>query len=83
MNSDERKREILAWQQRLEDRFSHAGIVGGLYLSLLIELEHQCGRHFVVKYHGHRVLVDSFFEFFGQTLETAKDAVARNGWPNN
>lgn len=81
MASDDRKRQIHNWQKTLEDAFSFGEIVGGRFLLPLIDLEKAVGEHFVTKYRGHRVLIDSFFDFFGRTLQTAAHVVTRLGWP--
>jgi hypothetical protein len=73
--------EIKAWQDKLFAAFSHDDVLGGRVLMPTLELEGLCGEHFVRKYHGHRVLMDAFMDFFGQTI---LEQIAVNqviGWP--
>jgi hypothetical protein len=57
------------WQQRLEDNFSYRGVVGGRLLPLVMKQEQLCGAQFIRTFHGHRILTDSFLDFFAQTLD--------------
>jgi len=43
--------------------------------------EQDCREHFIRKFHGHRILLDSFIDFFAQTLTHAIARRLRNGWP--
>lgn len=83
MALNDREREIRKWQEKLEEAFSYQNVVGGRFLLPLIDQERAVGQHFVEKYRGHRVLIDSFFDFFGRTLQTAAHVVTRVGWPAN
>jgi hypothetical protein len=75
MNVDE-------WQTRLEEHFTENGIIGGKLVDI-IKQERECGNYVIQKYHGQRVLIDSFFSFFIETLEKAIEIVQSNGWPEN
>lgn len=43
--------------------------------------EKTTGKAFVDKFHGHRVLTDSFMEFFAETLEGQRQFCLYKGWP--
>lgn len=75
--------KIKAWQDSLFDAFSHNGVLGGAVLSSVLEAEPLVGGTFINKYYGHRVLADSFMEFFGRTLMTQLAFNQTNGWPQN
>jgi hypothetical protein len=79
----DRKAHIAAWQKGLEEAFSTDEIVGGKYLAEVQAEEDECGACIVFKYRGHRVVHDSFFEFFGATLTLAFQHVRQFGWPPN
>ncbi len=72
--------DVSVWQKRLEENFSHRGIVGG-HLLEIIEMEKAYGEFFVKKYHGQSVLIDSFQSFFIETLQVAQDWIQSKGWP--
>ena len=74
-------RDIGEWQRRLEDCFSYKGVVGGRLLPAVMKQEKICGAHFVHKFHGHRVLADSFLDFFAVTLRSAAAGHDARGWP--
>jgi hypothetical protein len=75
--------EIIDWQKRLEEMFSHNDIVGGRFLLQAMNEEDAAGEHFIKKYRGHRVLTDSFLEFFGETILTQIGFNNENGWPQD
>jgi len=66
-----RENQVREWQRRLAETFSSNGIVGGRLLWSVIDQEDRAGAQFVEKFKGYRVLIDSFFEFFGESLEHA------------
>jgi hypothetical protein len=71
------------WQQRLEDNFSYRGVVGGRLLPLVMEQERLCGAQFIRTFHGHRILTDSFLDFFAQTLDSTAALRYQIGWPQD
>ena len=74
---------IKAWQERLESAFSHNGEVGDRFLRGVREREYDTGAAFVDKFHGHRVLTDSFLDFFGQTIRFQSFYNNTIGWPQD
>ena len=83
MSSKDRGEEILRWQNQLEEAFSYNDVVAEQYLAPLIEQEKLAGLHFVERYHGHRILIDSFYDFFVWTLDLASDVIAQRGLPTS
>ena len=75
--------DLESWQRRLEEYFSHDGIVGGKFLTYVMQREDEVGAEFVNKYHGHRVLIDSFQEFLFETLHLTFNNIAKAGWPQS
>ena len=80
---DEKTTEIKRRQTLLFDAFSYEGVLGNRYLGPAMDLEKETGNVFVETYHGHRVLTDSFLEFFGETLIQQIALNNKVGWPNN
>jgi hypothetical protein len=78
MSSDQ---EIKAWQERLEKAFGQDGVVGGRFLRVARKREQDTGAAFVDKFHGHRILTDSFMDFFGETLRFQSFFNGQQGWP--
>lgn len=74
--------EIKKRQTMLFDAFSHNGVLGERYLGKAMDLEKAIGEAFVNTYHGHRVLTDSFLDFFGGTLLQQIELNNKVGWPN-
>jgi hypothetical protein len=83
MTDEESERRILQWQERLHAAFDHNGVVGGKFLSGIMQLEKLVGEIFVRRYHGHRLLTDAFLDFFGETLQTQLALHLQHGWPSN
>jgi hypothetical protein len=83
MNDEERKRAIIEWQDQLHDVFGYKGVLGGKFLSPTMELEGLAGKHFVKKFHGHRLLTDAFLDFYAETMQRQLSFHARAGWPTN
>jgi hypothetical protein len=83
MTDEERKQRILQWQNRLHDAFDYNGVLGGKFLSAMMDLEQLVGGLFVQKYHGHRVLTDAFLDFFAETLQSQQAFHLQYGWPSN
>jgi hypothetical protein len=79
-NKDEKIKE---WQNKLLAKFSNNGAPGGPLLSRAIETEANTGAEFLEKWYGHRVLTDSFMEFFGETLLSQWTFNNSKGWPQN
>jgi hypothetical protein len=70
-----------AWQERLENNFSYEGEVGGKLLAKTMAAEQRIGALFVDKFYGHRVLTDSFLEFFTETLDEQAGFSQQHGRP--
>jgi hypothetical protein len=83
MADDKRAAEIKKWQDGLFDAFRHNGVLGDRYFGPVLEMEPQIGGVFVNKYYGHRVLTDSFMDFFGETLSRQRDYNEQKGWPKD
>jgi hypothetical protein len=79
-NEDEK---VKAWQKRLEDMFTEDGVVGGKLLTRTIAAEQRIGVAFAEKWHGHRILTDSFVGFFAETLDEQVGFSQQNGWPRD
>src|SRR5580658_5655973 len=75
--------EIRAWQDKLKAAFARDGVVGGKFLQSARDTEARVGCAFWNKFHGHRVLTDSFLEFFGETLQNQWGLNNQIGWPQN
>jgi hypothetical protein len=58
---------VSEWQTRLERTFSGERVVP------IVEAERECARRFVEKFIGHRVITDSFLDFYVETLELANE----------
>jgi len=74
--------DVSEWQKRLVDTFSTDEIVGKRLMAI-IEMEKAYGLHVVNGYHGYRVLTDSFFDFYMETLQAANDWISMNGFPSD
>lgn len=83
MADEERAAKIKHWQDSLFDTFSYKGVLGGKFLGPVMDIEPRVGAAFVEKYYGHRVLVDAFLDFFGETLWGQFDANRQLGWPED
>jgi len=83
MTDEMRAAEIKKWQDGLFDAFRHNGVLGDRYFGPVLELEPLVGGVFVEKYFGHRVLTDSFMDFFGETLSKQGEFNSKNGWPQD
>lgn len=83
MTAEKKPADPHGWQREIEEAFAFDGVIGGAYLSELIELEREAGAAFVGQYAGHRVLTDAFFDFFSGTLTNVTDLVRQVGWPPN
>lgn len=70
------------WQNRLEETFSVDGIVGRRLLDIL-DAEKAYGVHIAKTYHGHLCLINSFFDFYIETIQKAMEWTQENGWPND
>ena len=73
--------DVGEWQKTLEDNFSYNGLIGGRILPSTMEQERICGAYFIQKFHGHRVLADSFLDFFAVTVRSAGEGHIKHGWP--
>jgi hypothetical protein len=81
--TDEKSEKIKAWQNKLLAAFSPDGSPGGRFLASSIAAEEKTGGEFMEKWYGHRVLTDSFMEFFGETLHLQWAHNNSKGWPLN
>jgi hypothetical protein len=72
---------VREWQKTLEDNFSYKGLTGGRILPSTMKQERTCGAYFIQKFHGHRVLADSFLDFFAVTVRSAGEGHIKHGWP--
>ena len=61
---------VAEWQRRLEKYFMVGGVTGNSLIPVLT-MESDFGRYVVVRFHGQFVLMDSFFEFFIDTIDKA------------
>jgi hypothetical protein len=71
------------WQNRLEETFTYNGVIGGRILPSTIEQERICGSYFIHKFVGHRILADSFLDFFAVTVRSAAEGHSKHGWPSD
>jgi hypothetical protein len=83
MADEERAAEIKKWQDGLFDAFCHEGVLGDKYFGPVLDMEPEIGAVFVHKYYGHRVLTDSFMDFFGETLSKQAEFNGKKGWPQD
>jgi hypothetical protein len=83
MTDDITAAKIKVWQDNLLTAFSHNGGPGGKYLASTMATEQKTGGAFMEKWYGHRVLTDSFVEFFGETLHDQWTFNNAKGWPQN
>jgi hypothetical protein len=74
--------EIKKRQQLLFDAFRHNDMLGGRYLAPVVDLESEIGAKLSDTYYGHRILTDSFLDFFGGTLLQQIELNNKVGWPN-
>jgi hypothetical protein len=81
--ADDKSAMIKAWQNKLLAAFSQNGTPGGRFLANAIAEEQKTGAEFMDKYYGHRVLTDSFMEFFGEALHSQWAYNNSKGWPQN
>src|SRR3954471_2493265 len=72
--------DVGEWQRALEDNFTFNGVIGGMILPSTMEQERICGSYFVKKFHGHRILADSFLDFVAITLRSVGDGHSKHGW---
>ena len=61
------------WQKRLVDAFTYDGTVGGR-LSHVISLEEKYGLEIIARFRGRGMLIDSFSDFYIETLNRSADA---------
>lgn len=74
--------DVSDWQERLEKYFTVNGTVGGHLLDIL-DQEEKYGEYIITTCHGQRVLMDSFFSFFIETIRTANSIIKSKGWPSH
>ncbi len=75
--------DVQEWQDRLEAVFSGPSNIVGERLSEIIEMETEHKLHMVREYRGHRFLSDSFFDFYIETFQVARNWVNKNGFPDD
>src|SRR5260370_36395833 len=73
--------EIKAWQDRLITTFRANGAVGVRFLADARAAERVTGAAFDHKFHGPRVLTDSFLEFFGGIFGAQPSLKDKKTWP--
>lgn len=61
--------KVAKWQKRLEDTFSGRSKIIGEALLPTIELEQKYEKHFITKFHGQDVILNSFEGFYIDTLK--------------
>jgi hypothetical protein len=83
MPDNDQAQKIKKWQDSLTEAFSYGGVLGGKYLLPALASEPQVGDAFLGKYFGHRVLTDSFMDFFGETISKQAEYNNKNGWPQD
>jgi hypothetical protein len=81
--ADDSNDRIKKWKDSLFDAFAKDRVLGARHLLPILDLEPQVGAVFVDKYYGHRVLADSFMDFFAETLSTQAKFNGDNGWPQD
>jgi hypothetical protein len=74
--------DVAQWQERLTQNFTVKGHVGG-NLFEIFEKEKACGHYFATTFQAQSVLIDSFLSFFVETLKSARQWIASNGWPSD
>ena len=74
--------EIKKRQQLLFDAFRHNDVLGGRYFAPVVDIECEIGARLSDTYYGHRILTDSFLDFFGGTLLQQIELNNKAGWPN-
>ena len=74
--------DVAEWQKRLERYFTVDGVIGG-HLLEIIDKEKKYGEYVITKFHGQRVLMDSFFSFFIETIRVANSQIKNKGWPTS
>jgi len=72
---------VSEWQTRLERTFGQEGLIGIRVLPIH-DAENECARRFVEKFAGHRVLTDSFQDFYVDSLGLAAKWVRAHGLPD-
>jgi hypothetical protein len=69
--------------EKSRTHFTYNGVTGGRLLPSVLTQEQICGSYFIGKFHGHRVLADSFLDFFAVTLRSAAAGHYESGWPGD
>lgn len=72
--------DVAEWQKRLEKHFIGNGHIGG-HLTSIIKKEREYGQFVASTYHGQFALIDSFFSFYIEILQTANKIIEEQGWP--
>ncbi|MFH1934636.1 MAG: hypothetical protein ABIN18_24090 [Pseudomonadota bacterium] len=73
--------DVAEWQKRLEDNFSFRGRIDRNLLEVY-KMEKAYGEYLNNTFHGQRVLINSFQDYFVETIHCALDWVNQNGWPD-
>jgi hypothetical protein len=81
--ASQKDEQIRQWQNNLLATFSEDGAPGGPLLASTVSAERKAGGDFMDKFYGHRVLTDSFMQFFGETLRLQWAYNNSKGWPQN
>jgi len=72
--------DVTDWQNRLEKYFKVGGVVGRHLLDI-IDSESAYGQYVIRHFHGHHMLIDSFYSFFVETIRTAANFAHTKGIP--
>jgi hypothetical protein len=80
-NQETKTDEIKKRQQLLFDAFRYQDVLGGRFFAPVVDLEREIGAKLSDTYYGHRVLTDSFLDFFGGTLLQQIELNNKVGWP--
>ncbi|MBY0355496.1 MAG: hypothetical protein K2Q12_07170 [Rickettsiales bacterium] len=76
------KDDIKNWLDSLHRAFKYEGLTGGR-IFYLDQREKVFERHVSQKYNGFAVVLDCFFDFFIEVLDTKHALLAKEGWPSN
>src|SRR3990172_8864508 len=74
--------DVAEWQKRLEQNFSVGGYTGG-YLFEIIDLENNSETFYANTFHGQLILIDSFQNFYIETVRTTYNLISAHGWPKD
>lgn len=73
--------DVSEWQARLEENFSGDDGIIGQNLMPIIELERDYWSYVESKFRGYRVLNESFYSFYVETMQRTNHYIKDGGWP--